>query len=85
MKEVDHAISSLNSFFEISMELLYEEWKSGEYKKLSECPSYEETSTYRKAMAIMEKYYYGSNYKTTPLKECIEGHMWVHKGIKVEW
>ncbi|MGR9635251.1 hypothetical protein ACU82A_30130 [Bacillus cereus] len=67
------------------MELLYKEWESGEYKKLSECPSYEETSTYRKAMAIMEKYYYGSNYKTTPLKECIEGHMWVHKGIKVEW
>jgi hypothetical protein len=82
---MDHAINSINIYFEITMEELYDEWKTGQYKKLSECPSYEEASTYRKAINVMKKYCYGDSFKTYSLKEHIEGHIWVTKNIHVKW
>ncbi|TKH12188.1 hypothetical protein FC694_22500 [Bacillus wiedmannii] len=82
---MDHAINAVNEFFEISIERLYEEWKTGEFKKLSDCPTYEESSTYKKAIGIMEKYYYRGNGEEISLKEHIENHIWCTQGVKVEW
>lgn len=60
---MDHAINSVNTFYEISLEHLYEEWTSGEYKKLSDCPSFDECSTYRKAMKVMSDWLYAESQK----------------------
>jgi hypothetical protein len=82
---MDHAIDSINMFFEISLDYLYDEWLTGEYKKLSDCPSYGECFTYKKAINVMKKYYYGESYDPMPLKEIIEGHIWVTRNIQVDW
>ncbi|MFS0776055.1 hypothetical protein ABC255_08625 [Neobacillus sp. 3P2-tot-E-2] len=82
---MDHAIDSVNVFFEISIDYLYDEWITGEYQKLSDCPSYSECSTYRKAINVMQKFYYGDSYEPVSLKDCIEGHIWVTRNIHVDW
>ena len=81
---MDHAINSVNTFYEISLEHLYEEWVSGDYEKLSDCPSYEECNTYRKAIKVMSDWLYDEKSRGS-VKEDLEGHMWVVKSIKMEW
>ncbi|NUH84764.1 hypothetical protein HUN92_13650 [Bacillus firmus] len=81
---MDHAINSVQTFYEITLEHLYDEWASGEYQKLSDCPSFEECSTYRKAIKVMNDWLYGKKSKGS-VKEDLEGHMWVSKSIKIEW
>lgn len=81
---MDHAINSVNTFYEISLEYLYEEWSSGEYEKLSDCPSFGECSTYRKAIKVMSDWLYKKNERGS-VKEDLEGYMWVTKSIRIEW
>ncbi|MBT2696383.1 hypothetical protein J7E79_02890 [Bacillus sp. ISL-40] len=52
---MDHAIDGLMVYFELSYEELVKEWKSGEYKKLIDCPSYKEANTYRDALNVHVK------------------------------
>ena len=49
----DHAINSLKTWFDIAYEDLKKEWKSGQYEKLSECPSFKTTATYHEAMTVL--------------------------------
>lgn len=65
---MDHAINSLKQFLETERDDVVEQWRSGEYKKLSDCPSYEAA----KAIVdhIMEKYYWGEK-KTMTIKAWI--------------
>jgi hypothetical protein len=51
----DHAINSLRTWFEIEYERLKTEWKSGQYEKLSDCPSFKVTYTYREALNVLIK------------------------------
>lgn len=81
---MDHAINSVNVYFEIALETLYEEWKKGEYERLSACPSYREASTYQRAIEVMRKYH-DSNYAMPSVRECMENHMWLSQNIRVEW
>jgi hypothetical protein len=81
---MDHAINAITVYFEISMDHLYDEWKSGEYKRLSDCPTYRETSTYREAINVMKKFYYG-NQEPAPLEELIDAYIWRSRNIDVEW
>jgi hypothetical protein len=88
---VDHAIDGLKIFFDITFEQLVEEWKSGKYKKLSDCPSYNETNAYRGAINFLVKACYlpefAQSYIIAPLskmtREEIEiENFWVEQTIK---
>ena len=79
---MDHAIEKVRIYFDISLDELYDEWKTGDYKKLSECPSYEEASTYRKAMNVMRNYYY-HDYQPHTLKEEMESYIWMTRNITI--
>jgi hypothetical protein len=81
---MDHAINAVNVYFEISMDHLYDEWKSGEYRRLNDCPTYGEASTYREAINVMKKFYYG-NQEPSSLQELIEAYIWRSRNIDVEW
>lgn len=55
-------------YSEYARDELVQEWKSGDYKKLSECPSYEEVKAYCKAYNALIDYYYvpEQRYHQTP-------------------
>ncbi|MCL6571728.1 MAG: hypothetical protein K6T88_08575 [Bacillus sp. (in: Bacteria)] len=59
---MDHAIDNLRIYFDLSYEELVKEWKSGEYKKLSDCPSYKEANAYREAINVLVKACYLPEY-----------------------
>ncbi|MEK5586687.1 hypothetical protein MKZ21_30980 [Paenibacillus sp. FSL P2-0536] len=81
---MDHAIDSLRTFYELALHRLYDEWALGEYKKLSDCPTFKECSTYRKAIKVMRDTYYDKETRGS-VKEDLEGEMWVTKGIEIKW
>lgn len=68
---MDHAIRSLEGHLESSLILLKEEWKSGEYKKLSDCPFYGACKALVDAIRVLEKYQYGEP-RTSSVKELLE-------------
>lgn len=51
----DHAINSLRVWFDIEYNELKKEWKSNEYEKLSDCPSFKVVYTYREALDVLIK------------------------------
>ena len=51
----DHAIKSLKTWFDIAYEDLKKEWKSGQYERLSDCPSFQTAAAYRDAMNVLIK------------------------------
>jgi hypothetical protein len=56
-KRMDHAIESLQGFIDPVFDYEFmPEWRSGNYKKYSDCPSYEELKTLVSASNIMRKY-----------------------------
>lgn len=56
---MDHAIAAMLPFLEVEVDIVREEWASGDYRKLSDCPSYESAKALVDAMHKLEKYYYG--------------------------
>lgn len=72
----DHAINSLRTWFIIAYDDLKNEWKSGRYDVISDCPSYEGANAYREAMNILIKACYlpeyADKFKINPLGEMIE-------------
>lgn len=79
---MDHAINSIERFYDVALEILYNEWISKKYSKLSDCPTYEECNTYRKAIKVMNDWYYDEKSKTS-VKEDLENHIWCTKGIAI--
>ena len=69
----DHAIDSLKVWFEIEYRELKKEWQSSKYEKLSDCPSFKLTYTYKEAIDILIK---GTDsiadHKSEALKKMIE-------------
>lgn len=59
----DHAIDALRVWYDLAIEEMYSEYKSGEYKKMSDLPSYETAVVYAKAMNIMVNALYLPEYK----------------------
>lgn len=60
---MDHAINSLEPFYEVTRDQFIEEHRSGEYKKLSENPYYEELKALVDAINILRKYLGWENIK----------------------
>lgn len=56
---MDHAINALQSFYEVELDILADELKSGTYAKLSDCLSYESAKALLDAIRTLERYYYG--------------------------
>lgn len=75
----DHAIDSLRTWFDLEYEELKKEWKSGQYEKFSDCPSFKATTAYREAMNVLIKACYLPQYvndhKIVPLKKMIEDEL----------
>lgn len=59
---MDHAIDALRVFYDIALVELKEDWNSGQYQKLSDCPSYREARAYREAINVLIKAYYLPEY-----------------------
>ena len=49
----DHAVNTMRAYYDASYLELKKEWISGKYERLSECPSFKETHTFREAMKIL--------------------------------
>ena len=79
---MDHAINSVTRFYINSLEVLYEEWISNKYAKLSDCPTYDQCNTYRKAIKVMNDWLYDEKSETS-VKEDLENHISVTRGIAV--
>jgi len=47
---MEQTIESLEEWVDLTINLLYEEWISGEYTRLSDCPAFEECVVYRKTI-----------------------------------
>lgn len=66
----DHAINSLKTWFDIEYDHLKKEWKSNNYSRLSECPSFKAAHTYREALNVLIKG--PSHVDETQLKRMID-------------
>lgn len=53
---MDHAINSLEPYYDVQLRIVAEEYGSGKYKKISDCPSYEELKVLVDAINTMRKY-----------------------------
>lgn len=53
---MDHAYNSIEPFMAIEIDYLYNEWSSGQYAKLSECPSYKAAKALNDAANILRKF-----------------------------
>lgn len=51
----DHAVNSLRTWFDIAYEDLKKEWRSNEYGRLSDCPSFKLAHTYHEALNVLIK------------------------------
>jgi hypothetical protein len=69
---MDHAINSLEPFYEVTLDQFVEEHRSGKYKKLSENPFYEELKALIDAMNILRKYL---GWETIKLKDQVKFYM----------
>ncbi|MBG9585537.1 hypothetical protein [Cytobacillus firmus] len=51
----DHAINSLRTWHDLAYEELKKEWITGQFEKLSDCPSFKVTAAYHEAMNVLHK------------------------------
>lgn len=54
---MDHAISSLEDYFECTLKSHIDNWKTGRYKKYSDMGGWEEVEAMCKAINVMKKVY----------------------------
>lgn len=70
---MDHAWNSLEPFYQAEAECFLEEWKSGEYKKWSDCPSYERLRAIIQAANIIRKYL---GWDRLSIRDIIQNGVW---------
>ena len=63
---MDHAIEPLTEYAEIEARDLKQEYASGEYGSVEECPSYEKIKAYADAINILLEYYAPDWGRKTP-------------------
>lgn len=79
---MDHAIQSLKSHYNIALERLYEEWKSGEYRRIGRCPHFDDCLKYREALNVLQHI---SNVDILGgLLEDLEAFVWIRYNMKFE-
>ncbi len=60
---MDHEIDALEVYRPYYVDSFVEEWKTGKYKKVMDCPGYTELKVITQAINVMKKYYYGKEYE----------------------
>ena len=68
---MDHAINSLKPFLEVEIDFLKEEWSSGKYENLSDCPSYEAVQALVKASNALRDY---QGWERLRIKNLVESY-----------
>ena len=68
---MDHAVNAIKPYLDVEVEALTEEYHSGKYKSLAECPSYGACKALVGAIHVIEKYYYRKK-KTLIVKQLVE-------------
>lgn len=70
---MDHVIREMDSHLNWHLSMLRQEWHGGkgEYKKLTDCPSYGASKAIVDAIHVLEKYEYGKT-QTMSVSELIE-------------
>ena len=71
MRKIDHVINSIRSHLEPRVDDFVKEWKSGKYKKISDCPSYYEVKLLTEAINHISKDWFEEKQALTP-REIIE-------------
>jgi len=70
---MDHVINAIKSHLEPRIDEFVEEWKSGKYEKISDCPTYLEVKLLTEAINHISKGWYEEKWAMTPRK-IIEFH-----------
>jgi hypothetical protein len=70
---MDHVWNSIEPFYEAEAGIFLDEWKSGEYQKWSDCPSYESLRTIIKAANIIRDYL---GWSRLAIKDLINDGIW---------
>lgn len=55
---MDHAINALKPYLETTIDWLREDYQSGRFNKLSDCPNYYEAKSLVEAIHVLEKVCY---------------------------
>lgn len=69
---MDHAIEYLIDYMQFDKSEFIKEWTSGDYEKISECPSYNTVKTYCEAINLMSKFYCNSKYYSVTPNQIIK-------------
>ena len=59
---MDHAIEYLREYMAMDEAAFLDEWHSGHYESIKECPSYETVKAYCDAINTLTKAYYEADY-----------------------
>lgn len=70
--KIDHVLEAINSHYEVYRNLFMEEHRTGEYKRFSDNPYYEEVKAIIDAMNILRKYL---GWETIKLKNEVEFYL----------
>lgn len=68
---MDHVIDGIGVHLDARIAILAEDWKSGEYQKLSDCPAYGDCKAIVEAMHCIERHYYGQS-QTPSVRELVK-------------
>ncbi len=63
---MDHAINSIRPYYDVIKSIFVEAWNTGDYKKISDCPHYQELKALSQAINVMSQYYDDTNWAETP-------------------
>lgn len=75
---MDHIINKIWMYSEAERSDFIEEWYSGQYQKLSDCPNYEAVKAYCKSINALNKYYQ-TDYKPISPKSIIQDERWLRE------
>lgn len=68
---MDHVIDAIGVHLDIRIAILTEDWQSGKYRKLSDCPPYEDCRALVEAIHCLERHYYGES-QTPSVRELVK-------------
>ena len=75
---IDHAINSLQPFYEVTLDWFVEEHRTGKYKKYSENPYFDELKALINAMNILRQY---MGWDKIRLKDEVEIYLQDERGM----
>lgn len=75
---MDHIIDRIWEYSEMERDDFIKEWFSGQYRKLSDCPSYPAVKAYCEAINALNKYY-RADYKPISPRSLVADERWLRE------